>query len=508
MDEIYKNVFSIEEAKNIFPIMKDLLKTLTRAESREQLEEKLHKKVSEYLPEKSEDELTSYCQSILETLKTQEDKLHELNESKQKSVSREKWFADETKQALSHSSVEQTLSYYEILSETIQNCNKDMYNAITTNNGSINMNPNLDGFIAEQHHVNTYNLDAAVKGSSSRAEVVGHTGERFTKNGVDTRIRDGQGHIESKYQAKFGKDSKATDKMFLDKDGNYKYSFEQKLVPDGQEISGKSTSVMQSKDGKINSTAITKEESKQMQLDAQNDGKIKEYGYNDFEIKNLAIGVGKQAANAALIGAAVTTGITIAEKVIEGEEITADEVIETALISGADTGIKAAVSGSLIIASEKGMIAAIPKGTSADVVSSIAFIAVENAKIAGKVASGELTASEGIGRMMDVTVSAVTGMSVSFVASAEIGVAVGMVLGPIAGVVTGFIAGTVGYIAGSKVGQAISKGIKAVGKAAVNVVKKVGKSIIDAGRAVVNTAKSIYSKAKSFCSSVKSFFRR
>lgn len=505
MDEIYQDILSVEEAEQILPILKDLMSSVGRAESNDEIIVLLQEKLKDYLPERTEIEIAESVHNIMDMIQDDNRKLKSLHNAKHKGISREAWFAEETKKAVSYESASQTLIYYETLSETIQQCNEQMYNTVTTSSGSISMNPNLDGFIAEQHHVNTYNLDAAVKGSSSRAEVVGHTGERFTKNGIDTRIRDGQGHIESKYQAKFGKDSKSTDKMFFDKDGNYKYSFEQKLVPEGQEISGKSTSVMLSKDGKISSTGLTKEEAKQMQLDAQNEGIIREYTFNDYEVKQLAMGVGRQTANAALMGAAITTGFTIAEKVVSGEEITADEVIETALVSGADSGVKAAVSGALIIASEKGIITAIPKGTSANVIASIAFIAVENAKIAGKVANGELSATEGLSRMIDVTVAAVTGMAASFAASAEIGAAVGLVLGPIAGIVTGFVAGTVGYIAGSKVGQVISKGIKAIGKAAATVVKTVGKAVINAGRTIVNKVKSAVSRA---WSSVKSFFRR
>ncbi len=505
MDDIYQNVLSVEEAEQIYPIFKDLMSSVGRAEDNDEITMLLQEKLKVYLPEKTEDEIIEFVHNIMDTIQENEQNLNSLNHARQKSTSREAWFSEEIRKAVSHESVAQTLSYYETLSETIQQCNEQMYNTITTISGSISMNPNLDGFIAEQHHVNTYNLDAAVKGSSSRAEVVEHTGERFTKNGVDTRIRDEQGHIESKYQVKFGKDSKATDKMFFDKYGNNKYPFDQKLVPEGQEISGKSTTVMQSKDGKISSTGLTKEEAKQMQLDAQNEGKIKEYTFNDYELKHLTMGVGRQAANAALMWATVTTGITVAEKVVSGEEITADEVIETALVSGADSGVKAAVSGALIIASEKGIITAIPKGTSANIISSIAFIAVENAKVAGKVANGELSATEGLSRMMDVTVSAVTGMAASFVASSEIGVAVGMMLGPIAGVLTGFVAGTVGYIAGSKVGHVISKGLQSIGKAALTAVETAGKAIVSAGRTVVNTVKS---GVKSFCSSVRSFFGR
>lgn len=505
------NSISVEEIKAIKPIIKYLLYGLKDIKENE-IDIYLNKKISEYLPEKSEKEITEYTKNIIETIDRNNDNLEKLDKAKEKGINRETFFANETKQILSKVSMEQSVQYYSALSEAVQNANEHMYNAVMTQNNTVNMNPNLDGFISETHHVNTYNLDSAVKQHGSIAEVVEHKGEVFTKNGVDTRIRDKSGHIESKYQAKYGKDSRATDKMFFDKDGNYKYNFEQKLVPEGQNISGKSTAVMQSKDGKVHSTSLTKEEAKQMQVNAQKNGNIKEYSFNDYQMKDLAIGVGKQVANAGILGAAMSASVTVVEKAVQGEEITSDVVIEAALIGGADTSIKVATAGAMTIAAEKGLIKAIPKGTPADVIANVAFIAVENAKIAGKVASGEITATEGLSRMCDVTVSAVTGLAVSFVTGAEIGVAVGLLLSPPVGVVVGVIASTIGYIAGSKVGQAISKGVKAIGKAAVGVVKTVGKTIISAGRTIVNTAKSAWNTVKSTASkvwsNVKSLFGR
>lgn len=502
------NDLTIEEITAINSIMEDILHGLKDNET----ETYLNRKFREYLPQKSEEEITEYTKSIIETIDRNNDNLEKLDKAKEDGKNRETFFANETKQILSRVSMEQSVQYYSALSEAVQNANEQMYNTVMTQNNTVNMNPNLDGFIAETHHVNTYNLDSAVKQHGSIAEVVEHKGEAFTKNGVDTRIRDKSGQIESKYQAKYGKDSKATDKMFFDKEGNYKYSFEQKLVPEGQDISGKSTSVMQSKDGKVHSTALTKEEAKQMQVNAQKNGNIKEYSFNDYQMKDLAIGVGKQTANAGILGAAISAGSVIVEKTIQGEEVTSDAVIEAALVGGADASVKVATAGALTIAVEKGLIKAIPKGTPADVVANVAFIAVENAKIAGKVANGEITATEGLSRMCDVTVSAATGLAVSFVAGAEIGVAAGLIFSPPVGVVVGVVASTVGYIAGSKIGQAISKGVKAVGKAAVEVVKTVGKGIIDAGRTVVNgikaVGKSISNGLKSVASSVRSFFSR
>ena len=500
MDEIFQEVLSEEEARQALPIFQDLLGSVGHLNDINEVESALHSKLKAYLPDKDEHEISEYVRTVTDTLQTDSDKLESLNEAKQRGIGREAWFATETKQMLSKFSADKTLLYYETLSKTIQAANEQMYNAIMTNSGNINMNPNLDGFIAEQHHVQSFNMDAAVKGSNLRAEIVEHQGEQYTRNGVDIEIKDGD-KVVRRFQSKFCKDSNSTNSAF--KKGDYRG--QQALVPQDQleeitEKGRKATDVI-SHDG-VSSKPLSKAESKELQAKAQK-GEWQEVSYNDYDMKQLAGGVGKQVANAALMGAAVTTGFVIAEKIIKGEEVTSDEVIETALIAGADTGVKAAVSGSLIIATEKGIISAIPKGTSAGTISSLAFIIVENVKIAGKVANGEISATEGLSRMMDTTMAAVTGLSVSFFAGVGAEVVVCLLLGPVAGVVAGFAAGAIGYIAGSKVGQAISKGVKAVGKAAVNVVKTVGKTIISAGKTVVNKAKSAF---KSFASGAKSIF--
>ena len=496
------NNISDDDIKKLYDIEKDLLQGLKDVSSTG-VEAYLIKKFGEYLPEQSQEKINEYTKNIINSIKRADDNLKKLEQAKENGSSRESFFADETKQILSRVSMEQSVHFYKSLSDAVQNANEQMYRTIMTQNGNVNMNPNLDGYISEAYHVNSYNLKSTVKEHGSIAEVVEHNGEAFTKNGVDTRIKDQYGNIESKYQLKYGKDSKSTERMFFDKDGNYSYKFDQKLVPEGQDINS-GTNVMQSKDGTISSTPLTKEEAKQMQLDAQNEGKIKEYSFNDYQMKDLALGVGRQAANAGLLGAAMSAGASVVESALQGVEITSDAVIEAALIGGADASVKAATAGALTIAAEKGLLTAIPKGTPADVVANVAFIAVENAKIAGKVANGEMTATEGLSHMCDVTVSAATGLSVSFVAGAEIGVAVGLLFSPPVGVVVGVVASTIGYIAGSRVGKAISKGIQTVGNGAVKVVKTIGKEIVSSGSTIVNTAKSAWNGIKS---TVRSFFR-
>lgn len=82
-----------------------------------------------------------------------------------------------------------------------------------------------------------------------------------------------------------------------------------------------------------------------------------------------------------------------------GEEIDGTEIIETALFSGTDFGIKAAAAGALKVGAEKGIISAIPKGTPAGTIANIAFVAVENVKVIGKMATGDITIKEGLDKM-------------------------------------------------------------------------------------------------------------
>ena len=71
-----------------------------------------------------------------------------------------------------------------------------------------------------------------------------------------------------------------------------------------------------------------------MRNEAQS-GKWNELNWNEYATKDLALGIGKQAGQAALQGAAISVGFDIAQKLWEGEEIEGADVVETALKGGA-----------------------------------------------------------------------------------------------------------------------------------------------------------------------------
>ena len=99
--------------------------------------------------------------------------------------------------------------------------------------------------------------------------------------------------------------------------------------------------------------------------------------------------------------------------------------------------------------------------TPEEVADMLGYVAVENVKVLGKVATGELTLREGFEKMQETTVSTVAGLA-SMGKGAAIGGAVGLAFGPVGAAVGGFVGGTVAYMAGSKVGELAVKGARKV----------------------------------------------
>lgn len=310
------------------------------------------------------------------------------------------------------------------------------------------MNPNLDGFIAEQHHVNSFNMNAAAKGSGLRAEVQPlKPGETYTKNSFDVIIKDDSGKRIHQYQMRYGATAEDTIRMI--NSGNYNNQtlvVQEEQVAAVQEAFSNKTVTSTIGDGEVSSKPFTKEQAKELQEKAQT-GNFMDAAWNDYVAKDIAIGIGKQTGYACLQGAAVGAGMAIATKVWNGEPIDGEEVIETAIVSGADFGVKTATAGALKAASEKGVLKVIPKGTKGSTFANIAFVVIENVKVLGKVATGELTAKECLDAMEQTIASCVAGIAAS-TKGAAIGATIGSVLEPVGTAVGGFIGETIGYMAG------------------------------------------------------------
>lgn len=460
------------EAQTLKPIQKRFMESYLEQRDAMPVEEWLRTEMTKCLPDYSAEEIVQMSDEIITTLKTQEEKKASLEKAIVRGSSKESWFAREAKVATSYMSAQAASTYLQVLDNALNTANESLYQTIHTQAGTISQNPNLDGFIAEQYHAQTFNLNAEATGSSYRAKVLEPTGSGYAKNSVDIVIVDESGKVVRRYQSKYCKDAEATAQAFENGD----YRGQQKLVPEGQEqdIAKKTTTVIEAPDG-TTSTPLSKERAKELQSEAQS-GKWNDLNWNEYKVKDLAIGIGKQAGQAALMGAAIGVGFDVAQKVWNGEKIEGKELVKTAILSGADFGVKAAAAGALKVGVEKGIISAIPKGTPAGTIANITHIAIENVKIVSKMAKGDLTAREGFEKMEQTTVATVVGIAASIKGS-EIGAAVCSVLGPVGTVVGGFIGGSVGYMAGSKLGETVVKGMQKIREKAKDVVKSVVRTV-------------------------------
>lgn len=487
--------FSEKECRQLQKILKRFLKLYKEKSECMSDEEWLYQKLKKELPEVNEEALRDYSYQTLREIKDYNKNRKNLEEACENGTTKEQWFADKIADAAKGMSVNEYGNYLKGIDNTLTNANAQVYRTVTTKGGEINQCMNLDGFLAEQHHVNTFNENAALEKSPYRAEVcVPEAGEIYGKNSFDVIIRDTRtGKRVNQYQLKYGQSAKETIELL--KKGNY--NNQRIVVPAEQVEEVKKAFPNKSVEGFIGGTEtvgvksnpLTKEEAKGLQIKIQKNKEVPNTDWNSYNTKNLALHIGRQAGFAGVQAAAITTGFVLAQKVIEGETMDADETVEIALQTGVDTGVKAATAGTLKVAVEKGIIKSIPKTTPAGSIVNIACVAIENVKVLMKVAKGDLTVAEATEEMGRNT----TVMTAGFIGAAK-GTAVGVaalswvpIIGPVIG---GAVGSMVGYAAGSKVGNGIFEGAKKVVQGAKTLANNMYEGIKEAGSKVLETVRS------------------
>lgn len=478
-----------KEAAEVRKILERFIKAYKESGEEQENFEWLEKQLKEELPEKSEEEIRKIKNEIVDSVREYNADLKDLNEKMRQGETKEKWFADRMEEGAKGIAVNNYGNYLQQINDTLEAANDLMIDTVLTNNGEISKCINLDGFIAEQYHVNTFNARAALEKSDFRAEVLKPLpGETYGKNSFDVVIKNIKtGERVHQYQFKFGEDVQATKRLL----NNGNYNNQRYLVPaeQMQELQKEfPTKTVTDRLGgtdkvKVESNPLTKEQVKKMQLETQESGMMPNTDWNIYNTREMALNLGKQAAFAGMQSALICTGIELAGKAINGEMIEGSELVETALKTGADTGVKVAAGGALTVASEKGILPLPPKGTAPGTIAKIACVGIENIKIMWKVAKGELTVSEGLEQMGRTSVSMYAGLSAGAV-GAGVGVAVFgwiPIVGPIIG---GLVGGMVGYAAGSKFGETIFNGARKVATVGKKIVKKTWEGIKSVGNKI------------------------
>lgn len=486
VDRVELDGLTDKEAVEVKKILERFIKAYKESGEEQEKFEWLEKQLNKELSEKSEAEIRKMKNEIVASVREYNADLKDLSEKARRGVTKDRWFADRLEEGAKGISVNNYGNYLKQINDALYAANDLMTNTVMTNDGEISKCINLDGFIAEQYHVNTFNARAVMEKSDFRATVLKPlAGETYGKNSFDVVIENIKtGKRVHQYQFKFGEDVQATKRIL----SNGNYNNQRYLVPTEQmqelqkEFPTKTVTDRLGGTDKVNieSDPLTKEQVKKMQLETQESGMIPNADWNVYNTRELVLNLGKQAAFSGMQSAIICTGIELARKAMNGEQIEGGELVETALKTGADTGVKVAAGGALTVASEKGILPLPPKGTAPETITKIACVGIENIKIMWKVAKGELTASEGLERMGRTSVAMYAGLGAGTI-GAGIGVAVfGWI--PIAGpIIGGLVGGMAGYAAGSKFGEIIFSGTKRIGAVGKKIVKKTWEGIRNVG---------------------------
>ena len=411
-------------------------------------------------------------------------------------------------------------NYIDTINTTIDNANKTLMESITTKTGNINQNPNLDGFIFEEYHAGTFNIDATVKQKPYHAKVLKpKLGETYRKNSIDIVIED-SGKYVKKYSAKAYKFANGTDKSFYDKNG-YKYKGQSKLVPTDQ-VGDIANSVDKIKYNDVESKGITKVEIKDIQNDLQSGNK--KAGIFNFkkDVNTISISkqIGKQAMLNGTMGSILAMGTNIGINVIQGKEVEAEEVIEAGIKTGASMGMATAVAGGIRVAVEKKVIPTVfSKMLTNNTIGAIAASSMDIIGTACKLGSGEISLGEAVkdvGNSLSAGYGAIISSGIGFSGGMALATTIGLgTIGTVGTILTGglaLVAGAVCGVIGSNIALKIANGLgkitETVVDKAVDIVKSGINTVKNMASGFINTVKSMGSVVSSGVSRVVGWFKR
>lgn len=388
--------------------------------------------------------------------------------------------------------------YVDNVNSAIGKSNEEILSALTTKTGEISQNPNLDGFIFEERHAGTFNIDAAIKEKNYYAKALKpEIGETYGKNSIDMTIED-SGKIVRKYQAKAYKNANETAKSFYDRQQGYKYKFQSKLVPSDQ-TGDIPNSVDKLKFGEVESKNISKEEIKNIQEKYQSGDKeaVKFSFEKDVDALAISKQLGKQAVINGTMGVGIGMALDVGTKLVSGEEVEVAEVIEAGVKTGTSMGLSTAVAGGIRVAVEKNVVPKVFAGVLANnnAVGAVAASSMDIIGTAFKLGSGEISLGEAtkrVGTSVGSAYGAIVASNAGFIGGMAVAGAIGLGALGVAGVVVGgavaLAAGAVCGVVGSKVGGAIAKGVGTIAKPVIDGSTEVVKKGTEAVKSVAKGA--------------------
>jgi len=444
----------------------------------------------------SEDERKSTALIIVDRVHRFEAEKMQLAEYRKRGLSRESYLKSAIENGAKALGVNNVGSYAAEIDHALDQANKDNIDLMYRADGGINQSWHLDGFIAEQHHVESFNIDAATQGRPYHAEVLKPApGQTYGKNSVDIVIRDGNGKIVKRYQSKYGADAESTKELFEKGD----YRGQRKLVPEGQGNEIKNSTEVIEHEG-VRSKPLSKEEAKERQRKIQEEQEGKQYEWNDVNSKAIARNIGQKAGVSAMLAVGFQGARVLGRRIwntVTGQtnssiEEDAADFAESALRSGATTGLTVAVTGGMVVVCKSGWLGAVLKRTPAGQIANAVCVGIENVKVLADFASGKISGEEAVERAGDATCSLIGSLALG-VKGASLCASIGSVFGPPGTFIGGIAGGLVGGIAGSTVGRAVWEGGKAIAKTVANTVRSAASSVWAGAKSMGSFINSIFS---------------
>lgn len=444
---------------------------------------------------KNEEDLLQTSREVMRSTTAFNDARDSLQRHQDMGRSKASWLAGEIERNAGVSGTVHVGQYAGRIDQALAEATENARKIVTTQGGAISLNSNLDGFIAEQHHVDTFNIDATTKGSPYRARMVNSR----DLNSVDIEIVDGNGKVVGKYQSKYGSDANATNRQFENGD----YQDQQRLVPEGHGADVADSTEVIEVDG-VKSRPLSKEDAKALQEKAQAEAEARQYEWKDTNRIDIARQIGKQALVGACIGVGLQGVRILARRAwnsLNGRENPSGqddlkEFFESSLRASTHTAAQVAVSGAVVVAVKNGWLGAALRNTPAGLITNIACVGLQNAKVLYKLGKGELTGEEAMDAIGNTTVTTTLAIA-GATKGAALGAAIGTVFGPLGTAVGGFVGGVAGGIAGSSIGEVVYEAGKTVARTAVKVAASVlegtGKALESVGRGLGNLASALFS---------------
>ena len=185
-DEIVFEGLSEKEVKEVNQIYRRFIKKYKESKDKE-TKVWLYEQIKQELPDISDKEAERMSEDITESIQKYNEDYTDLNKKMKHGITKEKWMSDRITEATKGMSVNLVGQQLDEINNVLEMGNRQMERVVMNMDGSISQNPCLDGYMAEQYHVNSFNAKAVLEGSPHRARVCEPDGA-YGKNSVDIAI--------------------------------------------------------------------------------------------------------------------------------------------------------------------------------------------------------------------------------------------------------------------------------------------------------------------------------